>query len=209
MHPLRNAPLLAVLLLLVPTATAGAAAVAPHAPEARIGPVDCTAGGAVVTMRNPSSAPARFTVRRGARVVATRIIAAGSVGTHVVPITDGGSARVSASSGHGSASAVLHGTCDRQNVASGGSKPVPAPSSSVVEEVARPVIASNRTMTVDGPVPAQRKLGAQRSLPDESRFDVPVLGLALVSLAVVLAGLVASAPLRRRIRRVTDRRRAV
>lgn len=90
-HSLRTAPLLllAMLMLLVLPAAASAAA-----PTITIGPVDCNAGGSIVTASVASGPPVRLRLLRDSKLVGTMIVPAGAPVTHVVEVAEGTASRI-------------------------------------------------------------------------------------------------------------------
>lgn len=89
-HPVRTLLLIAALLgALALPATARAAS-----PVITIGPVDCDAGGSVVTVEVASGAPVRVRLLRDQRLLGTMVVPAGAPVTRVVPIAEGSASRI-------------------------------------------------------------------------------------------------------------------
>lgn len=80
-------------------------------PSITIGPVDCDAGGSVVTVSHESGAPVRVQLLRDEQQVATMVVAPGAPVTRVVKIAEGAASRVDARQGDSFTSAFVRRDC--------------------------------------------------------------------------------------------------
>lgn len=200
MPRLRPLPLLATLVALAAPLLVPAAAVAA---SASIGPVDCDAGGAVVTLTNTGGGPARFTILRDEVAIASAVVPAGPSVTRVVPIAEGAAARVTVRYGSSYVSSYLRRSCSG---ASGNGAPVTAVAGvSDAPFQASPVIAATGVRTADAAAsePSRAARTGDVTLEDAAR-TWPLVLVALASMFAV--AFLVSGRLRNRIRSIGSRR---
>lgn len=176
-----------VVLLALP----GSSAVA--APQAKIGPVDCDAGGSVVTLSNDAGGPARFVVLRDDVAIATVVVPAGTVGVRrVVPIAEGAAAQVTARYGGSyvsgyvrrgcepttqTAAAVAAARADIEDTPNASAPVIPATGSRAIVPATAPV-----TATATAPAASERATDPARS---SAWMTLLFLAIATVALAAV------------------------
>ncbi len=191
------------IFVLALAALVGFVPVSSAAPHARVGPVNCDAGGAIVNLSNDGGAPARFVLLRDDTVVATHVVPAGVASLQqVVPVAEGTAAQVTARYGASYASSYVRRECGPRSTAEVAAAPAnTADAATSVPYRAAPVVpvTSTRALQVTPPpTPAPSGSASDRApqLEEPASSLVVLMLAALAALAVAGALAVALAPRR-------------